>query len=52
MIRAGSYARISAAPQWKPAPRPTKQTRSPSFTRPDLRASSSAMGMVAAVVLP
>ena len=45
-------ARIRAAPQWNPAPRPAKAMRAPGFTRPALRASCSAMGMVAAVVLP
>ena len=47
-----AYSRIRAAPQWKPAPRPTKHTRSPCLILPDALHSSYAMGMVAAVVFP
>lgn len=49
---APSHSRKSVAPQWKPAPRPTKQTRSPFLMRPDFLHSSYAIGIVAAVVFP
>jgi len=49
---APGHSRKSVAPQWKPAPRPTKQTRSPFLMRPDFLHSSYAIGIVAAVVFP
>ena len=39
-------------PKWNPDPSPTKQTSCPGRMRPLLRHSSSAMGIVAAVVFP
>ena len=44
--------RKSTAPTVKPAPTDASRTRSPFFSRPARRASPSASGMVAAVVLP
>src|SRR5262245_62240806 len=52
--RCGRFAqqRYSEAPQLRPLPSPTKQTRSPGFARPACRASWNAIGIVAAVVFP
>ena len=47
-----NYHLITAEPQVNPAPKATRREVSPSLIRPLLRASSKAMGMEAADVLP
>ena len=47
-----AHQRIAHAAHAKPAPKAASTTRSPGFTSPASRASASAMGMLAAVVLP
>ena len=46
------YTRTRVAPQFIPAPKATRSTRSPGATRPARAASSQRRGMVAAVVFP